>query len=74
VSAIEPFFPAVNRQALLAGVARYRKLNIWKSTPRIEPSSLEKLQDILVQGRVLERSKRVKFADVMRPDFGDKAK
>ena len=74
VSAIEPFFPGVNRQALIAGIARYRKLSIWKSTPMIEPSSLEKLVDILVQGRVLEPSKRVKFADVMRPEFGVNAR
>jgi len=74
VKAIEPFFPGVNQQALVAGIERLRKFNIWKSTPKIDPSSLEKLQDILVQGGVLEPAKRVKFADVMRPEFGDKTK
>jgi len=72
--AIEPYFPGVNQQALVAGIERYRKFNIWKSTPKINPSSLEKLQDILVQGGVLEPAKRVKFADLMRPEFGNKAK
>jgi NitT/TauT family transport system substrate-binding protein len=72
--AVEPFFPGVNQQALAAGIERYRKFNIWKSTPRIDSSSLEKLQDVLVQGRVLEPAKRVKFADLMRPEFGDKAR
>jgi NitT/TauT family transport system substrate-binding protein len=72
--AIGPFFPGVNQQALAGGLERYRKFNIWKSTPKIDPSSLEKLQDILVQGRVLEPAKRVKFADVMRPEFGSKVK
>jgi NitT/TauT family transport system substrate-binding protein len=71
---IEQFFPGVNQQALIAGIERYRKFNIWKSTPKIDPSSLEKLQDILVQGGVLEPAKRVKFADLMRPEFGNKAK
>jgi len=72
--AIEPFFPGVNSQALAAGLERYRKLNIWKSTPKIDPSSLEKFQDILVQGRVLEPAKRVKVADLMRPEFANAAK
>jgi hypothetical protein len=45
-----------------------------KSTPKIDPSSLEKLQDILVQGGVLEAAKRVKFVDLMRPEFASKAK
>jgi len=72
--AIEQFFPGVNSPALIAGLERYRKLNIWKSTPKIDASSLEKFQDILVQGGVLEAAKRVKFADVMRPEFGDNVK
>jgi NitT/TauT family transport system substrate-binding protein len=72
--AIEEFFPGVNRHALIAGTERYREFNVWKSTPKIDPSSLEKLQDILVQGGVLEAAKRVKFADLMRPEFGNKAK
>jgi NitT/TauT family transport system substrate-binding protein len=72
--AVEQFFPGVNPQALIAGIERYRKFNIWKSTPKIDPSSLEKFQDILVQGGVLEPAKRVKFADLMRPEFGNKAK
>jgi NitT/TauT family transport system substrate-binding protein len=71
--AIEPFFPGISPQAMAAGLERYRKLSIWKSTPRIDPSSLEKLQDILVQGRVLEQAKRVKFADLMRPEFASAA-
>jgi len=72
--AIEQFFPGVTLKALIAGIERYRKFGIWKSTPKIDPSSLEKFQDILVQGRVLETAKRVKFTDVMRPEFGNAAK
>jgi NitT/TauT family transport system substrate-binding protein len=72
--AIDQFFPGMNERALIAGVERYRKFGIWKSTPKIDPSSLDKLQDILVQGRVLESAKRVQFTDVMRPEFGNAAK
>ena len=72
--AIKSFFPGVDHQALLAAIERYRKFNIWKSTPKIDPSSLERFQDILVQGGVLEAAKRVKFAELMRPEFGNTVK
>ncbi len=35
---------------------------------------MEKFQDILVQGNVLDPAKRVKFADLVRPEFASKAK
>jgi hypothetical protein len=35
---------------------------------------MEKLQDILVQGHVLESNKRVKFADLVVTEFFNKAK
>src|SRR5216683_1964358 len=63
VQALEPFFPGVNPQALTAAAERYRKLKIWQSTPTIEAPAIEKFQDILVQGHVLEQAKRVKFQD-----------
>ena len=59
---------------MTAGLTRYRKLNIWKTTPAIDPASLEKFQDILVQGHVLDPGKRVKIADVVRPEFAAAAK
>src|SRR3984893_12248491 len=53
VTALAPFFPGVSAAALGAGAERYRRLKIWKSSPVIEPSLIEKFQDILVQGHVL---------------------
>ena len=35
---------------------------------------MEKFQDILVQGHVLEHGKRVKFADLVLTEFANKAK
>jgi len=40
----------------------------------IEPQVIEKFQDILVQGHVLESRKRVKYEDVVAPEFASKAK
>ena len=69
-----PFFPGVNPKAMLAAVQRYRRLKIWKNTPVIEPKAIEKFQDILVQGNVLEPGKRVKFQDLVLTEFASKAK
>src|SRR5215218_3772872 len=72
--AIEPFFQGVNPKALAAAAERYRKLNIWKNTPKIEPKAMERFQDILVQGNVLDNAKRVKFETLVLTEFADKAK
>ena len=74
VSAIEQFFPGVNPKALTAAAERYQKLKIWKSSPVIEEKPIERFQDILVNGNVLEKGKRVKFADLIRTEFASKAK
>jgi NitT/TauT family transport system substrate-binding protein len=71
---LEPFFPGVNPKALLAAAERYRKLKIWKSTPVIAPKAIDKFQDILVQGKVLDPGKRVKFTDLVLTEFANKAK
>jgi NitT/TauT family transport system substrate-binding protein len=74
IKAIEQFFPGVNPKALTNAVERYQKLKMWKSSPVIEPKPIERFQDILVRGNVLEASKRVKFADLVLNDFANKAK
>jgi len=74
VKVLEPFFPGISPQALNGAVERYRRLKIWKSTPVIEPKAIERFQDILVQGGVLEPGKRVKFQDLVLTDFASKAK
>jgi NitT/TauT family transport system substrate-binding protein len=74
VKALEQFFPGVSPKALTASAERYRKLKIWKSSPVIEPKAMEKFQDILVHGHVLEASKRVKFQDLVLNEFASKAK
>jgi len=71
---LEPYFPGIAMPALTAATERYRRLKIWKSTPVIDPPAIEKFQDILVQGGVLEAAKRVKFADLVVTEFASKAK
>jgi len=74
VSAIQQFFPGVQPQAMTAAAERYRKLKIWKSSPVIESKAIEKFQDILVNGHVLDKAKRVKFQDLVLTEFASKAK
>ena len=74
VKTLEQFFPGVDPKAMSASAERYRRLKIWKSSPVIEPAAMEKFQDILVQGHVLEPGKRVKFADLVVTEFFNKAK
>jgi NitT/TauT family transport system substrate-binding protein len=64
-----PFFPGVSGTALTVGIERYRRLGIWKSSPGIAPEAIEKFQDILVQGHVLEPARRVKYTDVVLDRF-----
>ncbi len=74
VKVLVPYFPGVTVAVLTSATERYRTLKIWKSTPVIDPAGLEKFQDLLVQANVLEPAKRVKFANMVRPEFADKAK
>jgi NitT/TauT family transport system substrate-binding protein len=71
---IADFFPGVSPQALANSAERLRRLNIWKANPKIEPKAIERFQDILVQGNVLETSKRVKFETLVLSEFANKAK
>jgi len=58
----------------VAGAERYRKLKMCKTTPAIDPKAIERFQDILVQGNVLDPAKRVKFQDLVLSEFATKAR
>ena len=74
VKVLSPFFPGVSPQAVEYACQRLRRLGMWKKTPVIDEKPMDTFQDILVQGRVLEAAKRVKFADLITNDFARKAK
>jgi NitT/TauT family transport system substrate-binding protein len=71
---IAPFFTGVNPKALAGAAKRFTELGIWKKTPKIEKEPIERFQDILVHGRVLDSDKRVKFETLVLSQFADKAK
>jgi NitT/TauT family transport system substrate-binding protein len=70
---VAPWFPDISTPALTAAAQRYRALNVWKTTPVIEPAAVEKFQDILVQGHVLKPTERVNFGDLVVTEFARKA-
>lgn len=74
VKAISNYFPGISQQALVAAADRYQKLKIWKSSPVIEQKAIERFEDILVHGHVLDENKRVSFADLVVTEFASKAK
>jgi NitT/TauT family transport system substrate-binding protein len=74
VGMIAEFFPGIDPKALTSAVERYQKLQIWKTSPVIEPAAIEKFEDILIHGHVLDADKRVKFGDLVRTEFAGKAK
>lgn len=74
VKALQPFFTGVSEKAIQGACERYRRLGMWKKTAVIDEAPIEKFQDILVDGRVLEKAKRVKFADLITNEFARKAK
>lgn len=73
VQAISPFFPGIDAKVLMAASERYQKLKIWKTSPVIEPKAIDRFQDILVHGHVLEDNKRVRFNDLVLSEFARKA-
>jgi NitT/TauT family transport system substrate-binding protein len=72
--AISPFFQGVNPKALAGAAKRFTELGIWKKTPKIDKEAMDRFQDILVQGHVLDNDKRVKFETLVLSQFADKAK
>jgi len=74
VKTLAPYFPGISEPAMMAAAERYRRLKIWKTTPVIEPAPIERFQDILVEGHVLDPAKRVKFTDLVLTEFASKVK
>jgi NitT/TauT family transport system substrate-binding protein len=66
-------FPGLDVSLIGVAVERYKTYQIWKTNPLIEPRAIERLQDLLIAGNVLDKGKRVKYADVVNTEFATKA-
>lgn len=59
---VAEYFTGVSKPELVSAIERYQHLNIWKKTPIVEKQAMDRLQDMLVQGGVLEPGKKVDYA------------
>jgi len=66
-------FPGLDVTLIGVAVERYKTYQIWKTNPLIEARAIERLQDLLIAGNVLDKGKRVKYADVVNTEFATKA-
>jgi NitT/TauT family transport system substrate-binding protein len=71
---VAEFFPAIPQEQIASAIDRYKKNNLWKSTPVVEEGAINKLQDMLVASGVLEAGKRVKYQDVVVTNFAKAVK
>jgi NitT/TauT family transport system substrate-binding protein len=71
--AVAPFFPNVGQDLLASSVKRYRELGLIKTNPLTTPEAIKGLQDLLIEGGLLKNTQRVKYTDVVAPEFAKKA-
>ncbi|MEJ5125763.1 ABC transporter substrate-binding protein [Comamonas sp. MYb21] len=56
------YFTGLSKAELVSAIERYQQLQLWKKTPMVEKQAMDQLQDMLVQGGVLEAGKKVDYA------------
>ncbi|HWW46403.1 MAG TPA: ABC transporter substrate-binding protein [Xanthobacteraceae bacterium] len=71
--AIASFFPGIERQDLVSSVKRYREKGLWKKDPLVKPEAITKLEEILIAGETLKSDQRVKYENVVAPQFANEA-
>lgn len=70
---IAPLFDGADVDLLASAIRRYRDHDAWKRTPIMEPADFAKLQDLMIQGGVLEPSRRAPFAAIATNRFAEAA-
>lgn len=71
---VAEYFPGIAPAELAKAIERYRGNKVWKTRPLVEKAATDQLQDMLVASGVLDAAKRVKYADLVQPEFATKAK
>lgn len=66
---VSGYFPKVDLDIIASSIERYRDLGIYKKTPVITPGAIKGLQEVLIEGHLLKKDKRVKFDDVVTNKF-----
>ncbi|MGQ4245514.1 ABC transporter substrate-binding protein [Bordetella bronchiseptica] len=71
---IASFFPGLEQQGIIDAIERYKQYQIWKTTPLVTPEAMNQLQDMLIASAVMKDAARVKYEDVVMPEFARQAK
>lgn len=71
--ALASYFPDSSPELLASSIERYREAEVWAEDPEVDVDQFEHLQDIMVNGGVLEDGERVDFEDVVTRDVAEAA-
>jgi NitT/TauT family transport system substrate-binding protein len=71
---VKPHFMAMEYDLMLNSIKRYQGLGVWAKDVTFSEPSLNKLQDIMVEGGVLKADQRVNYAKVVTKTFSENAK
>ncbi|MGE0628063.1 MAG: ABC transporter substrate-binding protein [Hyphomicrobiaceae bacterium] len=72
--AVAKWFPKVPIEDLATSIERYRKFGIFKTDPTTLPKAISDLQDILIEGGVLQKEKKVAYDRIVTTTFSEAAK
>ena len=70
---ISPYFEGTDVDLLAAALDRYKAFNSWKVSPVMESADFDRLQALMVEGGVLEASKKAPFDAIATNQFAEKA-
>lgn len=70
---IAPYFEGTSPDLIAAGLRRYLDQGTWKTTPVMEPSDFERLQDLMIEGDVLDPAQRAPFEAITTNEFAERA-
>lgn len=70
---LAPHFPDTTPENLVSVVKRYKEQGSWAPNPVVDPSHFERLQDVMIDGEVLEEDERVPYDAIIVTEFGEQA-
>ncbi len=70
---MQPFFPGLKHEELVAAIDRYRPFRLWKENPVVEEAAMSKLQDMLIKTGLQKENERVAYANLVDTRFAKEA-
>lgn len=70
---MQPYFPSLSQEELVAAIERYRPYKLWKENPVVEASAMEKLQDMLMATGLQKEDQRVPYDKLVDTRFAKEA-